>query len=180
MFVNDANPQVVKEILSNVKIKNSVGMDGFKIDHLKIENTINFLCPLINSIIKSDVWPDKLKTQVLRPIYKKGDKLNLDNYRPIALQPAINKIIEKSFAMRIQNFLVRFNIITENQYGFQKNKGTGEAIKDLNDKVTTALDKGKYTGLILIDLQKAFDTISRKILLKKMELFGMRGKILQI
>ena len=122
MYLSEAYPDEIRKIIKEMNIKKSVGTDGIKMEHLQTENSVNFLCPLINAIIKMETWPDKLKTQILRPIYKKGDTKIFDNYRPIALQPAINKLIEKFFACRIQNFLTKYNIITENQYGFQKKK----------------------------------------------------------
>jgi len=85
--------------------------------------------------------------------------------------------LEKFFATRIQTFLDKFKIISQKQYGFQKSKGTTEALKFLNDLVANSLNEGKFVGTVLIDLQKAFDTISRKILLSKLQNIGLRGKI---
>jgi hypothetical protein len=182
MFVNEAQKDDIRRILKDIKPTKAVGNDGFLLEHFKntAENSINFLTRLINCIIETEVWPEKLKTQVLRPVFKKGSKTNLDNYRPIAIQPAVNKIVEKYFAKSIQNFMIKYKIITDYQFGFQKQKGTTEALKLLNDKISAALNEGCYVGAILIDLQKAFDTLDRDILIKKLEKVGMRGKILQI
>ena len=58
------------------------------------------------------------------------------------------------------------------QLGFRKNYSTNTCLGHLNDKITTGFEKGLFTGMILIDLQKAFDTIDHQILLKKMKYLG--------
>jgi hypothetical protein len=131
-------------------------------------------------MIMHEKWPSKLKIQVIRPIHKKGSRTDLDNYRPIALLPVINKIIEKYFTMQIQAFLTKHNHLSNKQYGFRQNRSTVDALKRINDLVTNALNQGKYVGATLIDLQKAFDTINHKILIEKCKKVGLRGKILNV
>ena len=121
-----------------------------------------------------------MKIQVIRPIYKKGVKKDLDNYRPIAILPSINKIIEKFFSNKLQSFLEKENIIINDQFGFQKNKGTNEALKKINDDICKALHEGKHVGAIFIDLQKAFDTINRHRLKRKMLKYGIDKKLCAI
>jgi hypothetical protein len=181
MIIMHADETAINSIISNMKVKKSVGTDGFHMEHLlKINNIAKIICPLINCIIDNETWPTKLKTQVLRPIFKKGDKSNVDNYRPIAIQPVINKIVEKYFAIQIQSFLEKFNVISNVQFGFQKNKGTVDALNLLNNKIATALNNGFFVGSVLIDLQKAFDTLNRDTLINKLANHGIRGKILNI
>jgi hypothetical protein len=179
--INHADEGTIESIIKDMKIKKSKGSDGFSMEHLlNVKCLSKIVCPLINCIIDSEIWPNKLKTQVLRPVFKKGDKTLVDNYRPIAIQPIFNKIVEKYFAKCIQDFLKKFNIITQAQFGFQKNKGTTEALNLLNDKILKALNNGNYVGCVLIDLQKAFDTLNRVILIKKLSYCGLRGKMLSI
>jgi hypothetical protein len=182
LFICPPETNEILKIIREIKSTPALGADGFLLEHFKktAENSVNFILPLINTILNKEVWPDKLKIQVLRPVFKKGNKKTFDNYRPIALLPAINKIIEKFFAYRIQNFLTKYKIISTKQFGFQKKKGTTEALKFLNDEIAKALNEGKFIGTILIDLQKAFDTINREIILQKLNTVGLRGKILEI
>ena len=62
------------------------------------------------------------------------------------------------------------------QSGFRKKHSTGSCLTFLNDKILQGFDSGLYTGMILIDLQKAFDTINHNILLEKMSLMGFSEK----
>jgi retron-type reverse transcriptase len=72
-------------------------------------------------------------------------------------------------------FIEKNKLLSTNQYGFRKGRSTEHAIIELVDKITKAIDHGKYTIGIFLDLSKAFDTINHKILIKKLEYYGIRG-----
>ena len=73
-------------------------------------------------------------------------------------------------------FVVEKNdILNKHQYGFRKNRSTEHAIIELVDKVTRAIDEGKYTAGGFLDLSNAFDTIDQRILIGKLEYYGIRG-----
>ena len=63
------------------------------------------------------------------------------------------------------------------QSGFQKNYSTNTCVRHLTDKITVRFEKGLFTGMILIDLQKAFDTIDHQILMKKMKYLGFSKNV---
>lgn len=179
MFIDYANEAEIVQIITEMKETNATGKDGFKTDHLKQskENTSKIICKLINKMIDKEVWPEMLKIQVLRPIYKKGDKTDKNNYRPISLLSVIDKIIEKFFSNKIRQFLEKFRLLSKLQYGYTPKKGTTDLLIQINEIITKALNEKKYVGAVLIDLQKAFDTFDQEILLKKCEKIGLRGKI---
>ena len=81
--------------------------------------------------------------------------------------------------MQTQEFLNENNILYEYQSGFRANHSTDFCLSYLNDKILKGFDSGLLTGMILIDLQKAFDTIDHKILLDKMPLFGFSPPTIQ-
>ena len=113
------------------------------------------------------VFPEKCKTAKLKPLFKKGSSTEPKNYRPISLLPLISKLIEKVIHDQTQEFLVENKILYKYQSGFRGNHSTDSCLSYLNDKILQGFDSGKITGMILIDLQKAFDTIDHDILLKK-------------
>lgn len=180
--IHDATTTEVLDILNGLKVKKSTGYDGFMLEHFvgSKENTSIFMTKLINSIIEHETWPDELKKQVLRPIYKKGDRKNLNNYRPVALLPVLNKIVEKFFTIRIEKFLNKFSLLNKMQFGYQKGMGTTDALHKINNNITRALNDGKHVGAVMIDLQKAFDTLEKNIILEKLYKHGIRGKMLNI
>ena len=82
--------------------------------------------------------------------------------------PIVSKIIQKVIHDQTMNYLTENSILYIDQSGFQKNHSTDTSLVYLTDKILTCFDSGLLTGMILIDLQKAFDTINHDILLRKM------------
>ena len=66
-----------------------------------------------------------------------------------------------------------------NQSGFRSNHSTDLCLAQLTDFVTTGMDKQMHTGIILVDLQKAFDTLDHGVLLEKMKYFGFRTFVIK-
>ena len=103
------------------------------------------------------------------PLFKTGDLSLFTNYRPVSVLPALSKILEKIVYNRLTNFLNEFNILSNNQYGFRKNRSTTYALIQLYDKRSDAIDQGKVTLGLFIDLSKAFHTVNHDILVAKLE-----------
>ena len=123
---------------------------------------------ICNLSIKFSHFPKDCKIAKLKPLYKKGTKTDPNNFRPISFLPIISKIIEKVIREQTMNYLTENNVLYRYQSGFRKNHSTDTSLAYLADKILTGFDSGLLTGMILIDLQKAFDTINHDILLKKM------------
>ena len=96
------------------------------------------------------------------------------NFRPISLLPLISKVLEKVIHDQMQTFLTNNSILYCYQSGFRKCHPTDTCLSYLNDKILKGVDCGMMTGLILIDLQKAFDTIDHEILLRKFVQFSTK------
>ena len=77
-----------------------------------------------------------------------------------------------------QVFLDEHKIIYRFQSGFRKNFSTDSCLSYLNNKIATGFESGLHTGMILIDLQKAFDTINHEILINKMEFLGFSKNVI--
>ena len=88
----------------------------------------------------------------------------------------LSKIIERIIHNQTQEFLNKNNILYKYQSGFRKHHSTDTCLSYLTDKVKIGFEEGLLTGMVLIDLQKAFDTIDHSILLKKMRCLGFAGK----
>ena len=89
----------------------------------------------------------------------------------------VSKITEKVTYDQTQSFLDKNDIIYRYQSGFRKFFSTDSCLSYLNNKIATSFESGLYTGIILIDLQKAFDTVNHDILLKKIEFIGFFDEI---
>ena len=134
---------------------------------------------IINLSIKLPTFPEECKLAKLKPIFKKSATTDPKNYHPISLLPLVSKIIEKSIHFQIEDFLNKKKLIYMYQSGFRTNHSTDLCLAQLIDFVATGMDKQMHTGMILVDLQKAFDTLDHGVLLEKMKYFGFRASVIK-
>ena len=119
----------------------------------------SFLTALFNSSLQTRIFPFIWKTAKFIPLFKKGDKQNASNYRPISILPTISKILEK--AVHTQFYLTENNLISPNQFGFRLKSSTVTATSQLSDQILHSMDNGCLTDAVFLDLAKAFDTVRR-------------------
>jgi hypothetical protein len=84
-----------------------------------INKPFNFI---FNESINEGVSPELFNVTKIRPVYKRGNKQEASNYRPILVPAIFSKILEKIVYNRLVSFTSKFKILTENQYGFKKNQ----------------------------------------------------------
>ena len=167
----------VENIINSLNPSKSTGPFGILTKLLKILKTLvsGPLAYLINSSFLSGVVPDQFKIARVIPVYKKGLKSIVSNYRPISLLSVFNKILEKLMYNRLLNFLEKHQVLFSGQFGFRANHSTSHAILLITDKIQKAIENKLYSCGIFLDLCKAFDTVNHNILLKKLENYGIRG-----
>lgn len=181
IFLTPTNDTEVFKIIMNLKNTTSVGYDQITTKIIKKSSKIiaQILSHLINLSLLSGVFPTKLKTSVIRPIYKKGDKTLLNNYRPIALIPILSKVFERVVYIRILNFIEKHSILTPDQNGFRKNKSTSLAAFNIVNNILENVDNRLSTVGVFFDMSRAFDFVSHELLLWKCERYGIRGRPLE-
>lgn len=122
-------------------------------------------------------FPRQFKQSKVIYFYKKGDRTNIANYRPISITSFFAKLFELTILKQMTHFAVKFNIISAEQYGFQKTKSTTDLLTTLYDTLLYEMDQSKFTTLISLDVAKAFDRLNHRYLLKKLKQYGYREKI---
>ena len=175
----DCTPNEIFLLIAELNSSKGTGPNGIPTEILKM---INFaicvpLSKIFNMCIQNGTHPEKLKLAHVIPIFKKGCRLMVSNYRPISLLSNLNKLFEKIMHKRIYAFLEKFNILYKLQFGFRSKYSTQHALIHMTEAIRSALDSGKVTCGIFVDFQKAFDTVNHEILLKKLDHYGFRGII---
>ena len=137
------------------------------------------LAKVINCSIINSICPAQLKLARVTPIYKQGSKNDVDNYRPISVLPVISKILEKHVFNHFNAFLTTHNLLYKCQSGFRANHSCETILVKITDEWLEAMDKGLFTGVVMIDLRKAFDVVDHKLLLKKLQIYGLNSNSLK-
>ena len=170
-------PKEISKILKCLAEKTSSGWDTIPQKVIKSNpyNILMALSHIFNLSIKEGIFPQKMKLAKVIPIFKKGSKLCVENYRPISLLPVFSKILERLICNRLVSFLNECNILYDKQFGFRMNHSTSHATSYLSSKLYNALDESEKAVSVFMDLSKAFDTLDLKILLQKLSHYGIRG-----
>jgi hypothetical protein len=174
--------QEIESIIVNLKSKSASGWDNIPTSFIKMAKSE--LIPIIEHLTSlcftQGIFPASLKRAIIHPVFKDGDRADVNNYRPISVLPSISKILEKLINCRLIKYLNKFNLLSPRQFGFREGKNTEEAVLELTNSITTHIENKKKTLCIFLDIKKAFDTVSVPILISKLEILGIRGQFLNL
>ena len=121
--------------------------------------------------------PDDFKIANITPIYKKGNKNDPNNYRPISLTSIISKIIEKIFRNKIESYIENNNLLYNSQHGFRKGRSCLTNLLNFFDKIIDWDDNHNNVDIIYLDFRKAFDLVNLLKLIKKLEGYRILKKL---
>lgn len=180
LFLSPVNSVEVERIIQTVCVKKSCGLDEIPCNILRFisKNISHVLSHIINVSFTTGTFPSQLKTAIISPVFKKGDKNLLSNYRPIALLSVFSKIFEKAYQIRFTSFLESKRILSDRQFGFTKGLSTQDAVLSFYNHILNSFNNRQKAAALFFDCAKAFDLIDHNLLLDKLHAYGIRGQAL--
>ena len=172
----------IEDIINSLQAKSSSGVDGINTILLKSlkKELKEPLAIIANQMLNTCIFPSKLKIAKVLPIFKRGEVDKCENYRPISLLSAISKVFEKILLRQMDAHFRSHNLYFCGQYGFRKNRSTEHAILEVCDRILQDMDDKKTPVSIFLDLSKAFDCLDHRILLSKLQYYGIKNKSLSL
>lgn len=161
----------LKGIIKHLKNKKAPGIDRINNTCIKkLPNIgVKLLLTIINSCLSAKYFPNCWKEAKIIPIAKPNKPHNSPkSYRPISLLPSISKILEKVIKDKLLAYIEENNILPPQQFGFRKGHNTSHAVSRIKNIVRTKFEEGKSTGMVLLDIKAAFDSVWHDALIFKM------------
>ncbi len=130
-----------------------------------LKNCASVLTPclvkLLRLCLSTSTFPSCWKYAYIQPMPKKGDRSNPSSYRPIALLSCLSKAFETIHNKWFIKHLSSFNLLSDRQYGFRKERSTGDLLAFLTDSWSASLSRFGETFAVVLDISKAFDSLAQ-------------------
>lgn len=152
----------IREIIENMNSKKAPGMDGVTSDILRhiFKIAPNYITALYNKCLETGQFPKQWKRAKIIPIVKPGKESSYEvtKYRPISLINVSAKVLEKLFINRIMHHLNSKDMLNKNQFGFQPQTSTVDAIMTVKEYIEESLRNKESVAMISLDVEGAFDS----------------------
>ena len=171
----------VEALIHKINVSKSSGITMLTSEILKdcFQILSDKLTYLFNFSIRATSFPNQWKYALVIPIPKQGDSKVVENYRPISLLPLPGKILEKLIHTQLSFYLEENELLTENQFGFRKQRSTSHAISQLLNQIYTNVNKSVITTALYIDFSKAFNCVQHSTLLNKLSALNLSHSALK-
>ena len=180
-FMSEIN---IRQAILSLKSKNSEGYDRIP-QRILLDGISSLTEPftkLFNLIYLHNKIPEQWSMSKIMPIHKKGDKSNIQNYRPISNLCSMSKVFEKLIMQRITEIedLHKIDFTGAKQHGFKRSRSTSTAGLEIQSEIARALDTNKYTLMASLDLSSAFDIVNINLLIKRLQIAGLPNDVINL
>ena len=152
--------------------------DAVNNSRLRGNNTVvSGLALLFNFVLANEVWPSRWQKGIIFPLYKKGNKLNPGNFRPIALLSVMGKVFGRIINQRLTNWSEYLQLFADEQGGFRPHRGCPDQILIFTEILQMRKEQGLPTFTTFIDVRKAYDTVWREQAFVHLHHMGINGKL---
>ncbi|MEM8780580.1 MAG: reverse transcriptase family protein, partial [Cyanobacteria bacterium P01_G01_bin.49] len=139
------------------------------------------LTKLFRVLLSSGSFPHVWRSANIIPIPKGNSCSQYPmDYRPISITPVLSKIYEKLLSRKLSRFVEVSNLLPNTQFGFRTGLGTTDALLTLVHDLQSGLDSRSEARVLSLDFSSAFDLVSHRALLYKIESIGVGGKVLDV
>lgn len=172
----------VYKYLINQRKTNSRGIDEIDGKILKLSAPIitDTLTFIYNLCIDKSHFPSLLKQAKVIPLFKSGSLSDPSNYRPISILSVLAKPLEKHINHHLLDHFNCNNLLNPNQSGFRAKHSCHTSLTSMTEQWLKNINDNKFSGALFVDFAKAFDVIDHFLLLRKLELYGLKTKFLQL
>ena len=136
------------------------------------------LTMIINSEIGTLIFPEYEKIASVTPVYKSGDKLRKENYRPISVLNLFSKVFERFLYHQLNAHFE--NILSQFLSAYRKHFSTQHVLLRIVENWKLHLDNNKIVRAILMDLSKAFDCLPHELIIAKLAAYGLEKRALRM
>ena len=178
-FFSPIHEYEVHDLIAILKGNKSTIGTPIKCVKFACEYIYKALTKVYNHSLEQGIVTDILKLSKITPVDKGGDTTDPTNFRPISTLSVFTQIVEKLVYRQLLNYIEKYEILYQFQFGFRRGRSTEQAIAEITDNLKKAIDNNLLTCGVFLDFAKAFDTVNHNLLLKKMEMYGVRGLPLQ-
>ena len=169
--------------INRMKTSTSCGFDQISSKTIKLipEMTSLWLTHLLNNMLRTGIFPKILKISKITPIRKPNKPMTMkESYRPICNLQVFEKCIEEVLKEKITTYLEDNNILAEEQHGGRRHHSTATAKATIEEAARRNLDRNKLGLIVSTDLTAAFDSVDNSLMIKKLEFYGLRGRLLML
>jgi len=170
----------IAKAISRLRPDKAMGPDELSAKLLiEVQNEIAYpLLLLFKQSLSESSIPQDWKQANVTPIFKKGSRNSVENYRPVSLTSQICKLFETIMRDALVHYLENNHLILDSQHGFRKGRSCLTNLLEFLDRVTGCVDAGDSVDVIFLDFAKAFDKVPHRRLVSKLKSHGIQGKIL--